>query len=242
MRRWLKPTALVVLGVVIAAVTGFLVWCSILYQATPAELSRVTDDAAIEITETPESLVLRSASGESGVGLLFIPGAKVEPAAYANKLSGLVEAGATVVITKPILNLAFFDYRSLSTFTSAAPDVDSWFVGGHSLGGVKACQFASDPSVDGLVLFGSYCANDLSGDDDLRVLSIGASEDGLSTPEDIEAGATKLPPTAEFVEIDGANHAAFGDYGVQPGDGTATKSSEDVAAELTVLLTAFMLG
>ena len=92
----------------------------------------------------------------------------------------------------------------------------------------------------GLVLFGSYCANDVS-ESGLKVLSISGSDDGLSTPQKIESAAHLLPSDAVFVEIKGANHASFGDYGVQPGDGTAAISSEQMQAELTRVLVAFGL-
>ena len=75
---------------------------------------------------------------------------------------------------------------------------------------------------------------------DARALSIGGSDDGLSTPADIRANADKLTGEASFVEIEGANHAAFGDYGVQPGDGTATLASSDVRDRITELLTGFV--
>jgi hypothetical protein len=39
-----------------------------------------------------------------------------------------------------------------------------------------------------------------------------------------------LPVNAGFVEIDGANHAGFGNYGEQPGDGSATVSRKFQAA------------
>ena len=91
------------------------------------------------------------------------------------------------------------------------------------------------PGVAGLVLFGSYCANDLS-HTELAVLSIGGERDGLSTPAKIEAAKDLLPSSATFVEIPGSNHARFGDYGVQPGDGIATISSATARAEISAAL------
>lgn len=193
----------------------------------------VWNDPAIDVQVTDHSIVMTPTGVASGEGLVFIPGAKVEAAAYMYKLSGLVEkAGMTVVITKPTLNLAFFDTRPLSTFQADAPDVQVWNVGGHSLGGVRACQLADDASVSGLLLLGSYCANDLS-DSTLQVLSISGSNDGLSTPQKIADARHNLPESAVLVEIEGANHASFGDYGVQAGDGEATIPSAEAQAEIT---------
>lgn len=150
-------------------------------------------------------------------GLVFYPGAKVEPSAYAARLSGLVtEHDMTVVIVKPWLHLALFDRRGLGTFTKLAPAVDTWPVGDHSLGGVRACQVAE--YADSLLLFSFYCANDL-GASGLPVLSLSGSEDGLPTPEKIAGARDLLPAGSTFVEIEGASHASYGDYGPHDGDG-----------------------
>ena len=230
--------ASVLLGLIVLVVVALLLYAHIgVMAAEEGPLRSVRDDPAIVLDDSGDSIVMTPAAGASGEGLVFIPGAKVDPLAYAAKLSGLVaEDGLTVVITRPTLNLAFFDLRPLSAFTDAAPDVDRWLVGGHSLGGVKACQLAAD--ADGLVLFASYCANDLSGTD-LPVLSIGGSEDGLSTPAKIADARGELPASAELVEIAGASHASFGDYGPQAGDGTPSIDDAEMTAQLTALVGAF---
>lgn len=205
--------------------------------AEPEPLADVTQNPAIEITDTSGAIVMGPADGASDAGLVFVPGAKVDPWAYANNLAGVVEdAGVTVVITKPWLNLAFFDVRPLSAFTDLAPDVDTWAVGGHSLGGVRACQLTAD--ADALVLFASYCASDIS-DSNVPVLSIAGTEDELSTPEKIDDARPLLPEDARMEVIDGASHASFGDYGPQPGDGTPTISDDETDGELTALLLSF---
>lgn len=214
-------------------VVGTLAWTQIgVMSAEPEPLETVRENTALTVTDAEEGIVLAPADGGSEVGLVFIPGAKVDPWAYAAILQGLAEDGVTVVITRPWLNLAFFDPRGLDAFTSAAPEVDVWAVGGHSLGGVRACQLA--PDADALVLFASYCANDLS-DSRLPVLSLAGSEDGLSTPEKIADARDLLPSDAELVEIAGASHASFGDYGPQSGDGTPTISTTEMHAEVTRL-------
>jgi hypothetical protein len=224
--------------VVLLGIGGVIAWSQIgVMGAEPEPLADVRANSAIVVEDAEQGIVLSPADGESGRGLVFIPGAKVDPRAYAAILQGLAEDGVTVVITRPWLNLAFFDPRGLDSFTSAAPDVDVWSVGGHSLGGVRACQLAAD--ADALVLFGSYCATDLSATD-LPVLSLAGSEDGLSTPEKIDAARDQLPGDAEMVEIDGAFHASFGDYGPQAGDGTPTISMEAMHADVTELVGTFL--
>jgi pimeloyl-ACP methyl ester carboxylesterase len=234
-RRRLAKVGIGVLVVIALVSVAFGVYVNMVMPGERAEALRVWNDRGVSITSTDHSIVLAPTGPSNGTGLVFIPGAKVDPYAYMFKLSSLVEDGVTVVITKPTLNLAFFDTRPLSSFTADAPGVADWFVGGHSLGGVKACMLADDPAVSGLILFGSYCANDLS-DTDLDVVSISGSADGLSTPEKIANAAAMLPADTEFVEIAGANHAAFGDYGVQPGDGEATIDTDAVRDAITSIL------
>ncbi|MGI9822417.1 alpha/beta hydrolase [Agromyces sp. Marseille-Q5079] len=228
-----------VIAVLALVVVGFLIWAKTVMQGErPASLEAWTDDR-VSITSYDDSIVMAPVDAASDRGLVFIPGAKVDPYAYMAKLvDAVAETGTTVVITKPTLNLAFFDQRPLDTFTSHAPDVTEWYVGGHSLGGVRACMMAADEDVAGIVFFGSYCADDVS-DTDLAVLSISGSDDGLSTPDKIEGSAHLLPADATFVEIEGANHASFGDYGVQPGDGVATASDDEVRDEITRALAEF---
>ena len=233
--RFAGWTALAALAL---GMVAFLIWTQLVMPADGAAVQAVFDNPAVTVTDTDVSVVIAPTAEPSGAGLVFIPGAKVDPYAYLATLAGTVETtGLTVVITKPVLNLAFFDQRPLATFTATAPDVTAWFVGGHSLGGVRACMYAADAQVAGLVLFGSYCAAAV--DDELPVLSISGSEDGLSTPAKIEETADLLPAGTTFIEIEGANHASFGAYGAQPGDGEATISPAESEQAITEALSTF---
>ena len=243
LRRRIRFIGWTALTALLLGVVAFLIWTQLVMPADRAAAQAVLDNPAVTVTDTPDSVVLAPTEDASGAGLVFIPGARVDPYAYLATLAGTVETtGMTVVITKPTLNLAFFDQRPLETFTADAPDVTTWFVGGHSLGGVRACMMANDnlgdEQVAGLVLFGSYCASAV--DDDLAVLSISGSEDGLSTPATIEDAADLLPANSTFVQIDGANHASFGAYGAQPGDGVSTISPAEAEQAITEAIDAFV--
>lgn len=220
MNRALRWTSWAVAAVVLLAVV-FLVWANTVMPGTRSAALQVWRDDRVAVRDAGDSVVMTPTSAANGKGIVFIPGAKVDPYAYLATFRQVVAAGTTVVITKPTLNLAFFDTRGLSTFESHAPSVATWAVGGHSLGGVRACQLAQD--ADGLLLLGSYCANDISRSY-IDVLSVSGSRDGLSTPAKVRAARHLLPSTATTVEVTGANHADFGAYGDQPGDRTATIS------------------
>lgn len=221
-RRALTTLVAVVVVLALLAV-GFLVWAHVVMPSDRTAALTVWRDDRVSVKDAGDSVILRPTGSSNGVGIVFIPGAKVDPYAYLATFDGVAAAGTTVVITKPTLNLAFFDTRSLGTFERHAPEVKTWAVGGHSLGGVRACQLATTPGTQGLLLLGSYCANDLRSSG-LDVLSLSGSRDGLSTPAKVDAARHLLPASETSVVIRGADHAQFGHYGEQPGDDPATVS------------------
>jgi dienelactone hydrolase len=131
--------------------------------------------------------------------------------------------------------MAIFGINRAEAVIETFPAIQTWAIGGHSLGGAMAAEFAqSHPAqVSGLVLWAAYPgeSNDLS-QSELAVLSISASEDGLATPEKINASRELLPESTRFIEIQGGNHAGFGRYGAQSGDGVATLSPADQQAQI----------
>jgi hypothetical protein len=125
-RRIIARIAAVLGALLVVGIVGILIWSQVGVMTAESEpLATVRADPGIEITDDAAGIVLAPADGTSETGLVYIPGAKVDPWAYAAKLSGLVDAGITVVITKPTLNLAFFDLRPLDAFTTLAPEVDT---------------------------------------------------------------------------------------------------------------------
>jgi hypothetical protein len=106
-----------------------------------------------------------------------------------------------------------------------------------------AAQFiAQNPSaVQGLVLWAAYPADSSSlAGADLKVVSIYGTEDGLATGGKISASKALLPAGTQYVAIEGGNHAQFGAYGLQSGDGQATISAQQQQDE-TVLATVELL-
>lgn len=242
-RRRVRIVGLTAFALLIVGIASFLAWAASPMPPEPGPLAAARTDPSFTLTETSDGVVLAPKS-PTGVGLVYLAGARVDPAAYAHKLSGLADAGVTVVIARPTLNFAIFESRPLTTFEGLAADsgVTSWYVGGHSLGGVRACQYAADApagSIAGVILFGSYCAVDLSSSG-LPVLTLSASLDGLSTPSKIADAAHLLPSDARLVTLPGADHAQFGDYGPQPGDNPATSGDSQAKREITQAVLGFL--
>ncbi len=217
-RRSRIRTGVTIAAIVVATLAaGVLAWAASPLMAEQGALAEAR--TTVTITEHADGVVL-TPPRPSDQGLVFFAGARVDPAAYADKLSGVAASGVTVVIARPALNFAILETRPLTTWQGLAPGIERWAVGGHSLGGVRACMYAADPANDvtALVLFGAYCSVDLSSSD-LPVLSLAGENDRLSTPAEIADAAHLLPADAAFETIPDASHAQFGDYGTQPGDG-----------------------
>jgi hypothetical protein len=83
--------------------------------------------------------------------------------------------------------------------------------------------------------------DDLSGQD-LRALSLVGSEDGVLNRENYTNNRANLPTDTTELEIAGGNHAYFGAYGAQKGDGTATLTLQQQITFSADSIAAFMKG
>ncbi|OON97591.1 MAG: hypothetical protein ATN31_08060 [Candidatus Epulonipiscioides saccharophilum] len=175
---------------------------------------------------------------KENIGLIIYPGALVEPEAYSYYASELATAGYLVTTLKVNLNLSIFDSNKAGEVMSEFPNIERWYLVGHSMGGVSAAMFTKnnykDKDIEGLILLASYTNknNDLSQIADLSVLSIYAELDGLATIEDILSNKKYLPQNTTFHLIKGGNHAQFGLYGDQSGDLPAILSPIDQQNEI----------
>jgi len=159
-------------------------------------------------------------------GVIFYPGALVDPRSYAPTAQAIAAQGYLTVIVKMVGDLAILSPDRASVVISDYPDIETWVIGGHSFGGAIACSYAKNfpDMVQGVVLWAAYPSPAFSlRDTSLKVISISGTDDGLATPEEIEASRADLPPDTQFVAIEGGNHTQFGWYDVypnpvQPGD------------------------
>lgn len=161
-------------------------------------------------------------------GFIFYPGGKVEHRAYEPLLAELAEEGVLCVLVKMPFNLAVFDIKAAEGIQEHYPQIENWYIGGHSLGGSMAAFYLEKTAEDyqGLILLGSYSTVDLS-ETSLTVLSIFGSEDKVINREKYEANKANLPNSYTEVLIDGGCHAYFGMYGAQAGDGRPTISNKE---------------
>lgn len=224
--------AVLALLVVVAVLAGACVWyVSDYYHADGAALAAVADadgaSGGVEVRRldgggiafVPEAPV---------AGFVFYPGAKVQPEAYAPLMRRCAERGILCVLLEPLFNLAILDADAADGVVEQFPDVAAWAIGGHSMGGVAAADYLSRHGEGFAVIafLASYPSADLSGFAG-RSLSIVGSNDLVLNRDAYEGARQKLPSNAEELVIDGGNHAYFGDYGEQSGDGEATIAREE---------------
>ena len=178
------------------------------------------------IVETDSSIAVGDSACEYGI--VFYPGAKVAPQAYVPLACELAHRGVYCVIAKMPFNLAFFGIDSATGLMAEAPQVQHWWLAGHSLGGAMGAQYAASNAnkLEGIALLGAYAASDLSATN-LKALVIYGENDGVLNREKLAANEQNLPADAQTIVIAGGNHAGFGDYGAQAGDGKASISSSD---------------
>ncbi|WP_214821844.1 MULTISPECIES: alpha/beta hydrolase [unclassified Exiguobacterium] len=226
MKKFFKWTGLIVLGLLVVAIAGFLIWTQFTYGPT---------DEATQYAEEANVVDNRLEFGDtaSEVGIILYPGAKVEKEAYAYYGTRLAEEGVFVAIPSLRLNLGILDIDAAAPIIEAHPEIERWIVAGHSLGGSAASGYALEHQelVEGVIFLASYPISSMV-DSDLRVLSISGELDGLAVPEDIEASRSDLPEDSQFVQIEGGNHANFGMYGPQKGDQESPLTSKEQLDEV----------
>lgn len=174
-------------------------------------------------------------------GLIFYPGGKVENTAYAPLLRACAEQGILCALVRMPGNLAVLDANAADGLQQEHPEVTTWYIAGHSLGGAMASNYAAAHSedFDGLILLAAYSTKDLTGTT-LRALSVYGSEDGVMNRESYEKNWSNLPADTSEVVLDGGCHAQFGSYGPQDGDGIPTISGEEQIRQTVEAIAAFV--
>ncbi len=212
------------------------------YQAMVDGQAALVSNDKVTVDRNPY-LVFRPADREPETGLIFYIGSRVPPAAYAPMAREIAEAGFLVAIPSMPFNLPVFGQSAANDVLADFPEIISWGVGGHARGGANAASYIARSSrVDGLLLLGSQSGSntDLSQRNGLTTFVVYATEDGLVTVDEIEGAKDRLPSNAEYVLIQGGNHAQFGWYGSQSGDGAAKITRLDQQEQTIVAVLDFM--
>ncbi len=230
MQKW-KWILIGLVGVLVIAAAGFIVWAGTPLAATAEAGAALQPDEQVQVIEQNGWMVFQPAAGEPSTGFIFYPGGRVDARAYAPLLRDIAAQGYLAVIVPMPLNLALFGVNAAADVQAAFPAIQTWAVGGHSLGGAMAARYAQANPVAGLVFWASYPDIDLS-QTPLAVVSIYGTRDGVANAESLENSRALLPTGTRWVAVEGGNHSGFGSYGLQPGDNEATISADDQRAQV----------
>jgi hypothetical protein len=227
MRRAWRWFVLVILAVVIAAVIWFVMPLGPLDGAEESLRSgeNVIVDDEPWLTFTPVD--------QASTGLIFYPGARVHPVSYAPAARAIAEEGYLTVIVPMPLNLAVLSPNRAEEIIAAHPEIETWVIAGHSLGGSMAAQFANTHRNDirGVILWAAYPGVNTSLRNGGQIVQVVyGTRDCISTPDEVLATRTRLPDDVEVIAIDGGNHLQFGWYEGQMGSCVPTISLEDQQA------------
>lgn len=233
MRKSLR-VILFITGLLVVITGAFVAWGETPAKPMPQALAALQSDAQVTVTTGKWLEFIPSASNPQ-TGFIIYPGGRVDYRAYSPQAHAIAAHGYLIVIVRFPLNLAVLDPVAAVDVIATHPEIKIWAVGGHSLGGSMASNFAhSHPdAVQGLVLWASYPAgsDDLS-KSGLKAISISGTLDGLSTPNKITDSHKLLPIDTVWVPIIGGDHAQFGWYGPQAGDNPAGISREEQQAQI----------
>ena len=200
------------------------VYVSDYYRADNTAIESFTASHSVSPDENPDGIITFEPI-DPIAGFIFYPGGKVEYTAYVPLMSALAEEGVLCILTQMPFNLAVLDMNAAKGMTEKYPEIDNWYIGGHSLGGSMAASFVADNSDDfeGLILLGSYSTAKVT----LPVLSIYGSEDKVMNREKYDKYRSNINSSLTETVIDGGCHAYFGMYGAQDGDGMPSISNEE---------------
>lgn len=179
-------------------------------------------------------------------GVIFYPGGQVEVLAYSQLAYRVAQAGYPVILVEMPFQLAVLDWDKAEGAYKLYPELTTWHLAGHSLGGAMAARYVSRDKpemVAGLILLAAYPAesDDLTGQN-IRVLSIYGSNDEIVNKELLQERETLLAEERQLLEIAGGNHAGFGQYGDQAGDGEAEITSTNQIKKTVEAIVRYLEG
>ena len=149
----------------------------------------------------------------------------------------LAEQGVDCFLVKMPFHLAIFGRNKAGEIMDNY-EYGNWYLAGHSLGGAMAADYVAENIEEfaGLIMLAAYPTKELASED-LKVLSIYGNKDNVLNRENLEAGKELVPEQYTEIGLIGANHAGFGNYGPQEGDGEAAMEREkqqDVTADYII--------
>jgi dienelactone hydrolase len=238
LRTLLRRLLIGILIIFLIGTVGLVGWATLSAQEATERAVMVLHDNGVQLEDG--QLVFQPSS-PTDRGLIYYPGGLVDPEAYAVTAQGIADAGYLVVIPKMPLNLAFMGINRANGIRADYPEIESWVIGGHSLGGAMAAEYAknNDENLDGLIMFASYPANyEDFVDFPIPILTIiGSRDPGAPKQEEFYEA---ISDSARIFVIEGGNHRQYADYRFQNNDGIASISAAEQQEQIIAVTVKFL--
>ena len=214
---------IVILVLLIGGLAYFTYYVSDISYTDDTALTILSSNGSYTVMDTSNYITFTPTANKSSTGIIFYPGAKIQPESYSVIASKLATNGYTTIIVKMPFNLAIFGENKANDVIAEHKEISKWVIAGHSLGGVFASDYAVNhqDEIKGVIYLAAY-PNTNASNATFKALSIRGSVDGLATSKDISDNLNKFPVNTTFITINGGNHANFGNYGMQVGDNNST--------------------
>jgi pimeloyl-ACP methyl ester carboxylesterase len=189
-----------------------------LSPADPAALSALKSSSAVKVTAI-DWYIFEPVNTTPTTGFIFYPGGECDERGYAELMHAIAAEGYLVVLVPMPLQLAVLAPNEAEDVIATFPEIKSWAIGGHSLGGAMAARFiyTHPGTIDGLLFWDAYPpkTDDIS-ERDIAVRLIHRSDESGEPPDYYEEYKPLLPANMEYRPMPGAIHINFGRFIAAP--------------------------
>lgn len=246
--KYIRNISIALIVILAISAVAFKIYASNYYKADTDTIAEIEGQGLATVIEYDDDTLIFVPCDTDNIkaGIVFYPGGKVEYTAYSGLMYELAQRGIVGILTRMPENLAFLDINAASNYNSIIASVSTWYMAGHSLGGVAAGIYLDEliesdevKPYDGIILLASYITKDIS-DTDLRLLSIYGSNDGVLNLDNYNESSTNWPSDSTEYVIDGGIHSYFGCYGIQSGDGEPSITNIEQLVETADIIAAWV--
>lgn len=194
------------------------------YKAEEDVLNYLNSTEIVNVSKVKEGYFF-DGPGES-TAIIFYPGAKVDYRAYSRLMYKIAENGKDCFLIKMPFNIAILGADKADKIIDKY-NYENYYISGHSLGGVVACNYAKKNSekIKAVICLAAYSSVRIPSR--IKYISIYGSEDKVLNKEKYDEAKKFLNDEAKEFVIEGGNHSGFANYGEQKKDGKSQITKEE---------------
>jgi pimeloyl-ACP methyl ester carboxylesterase len=204
------------IGVLVIGSYGWLFYSTDKNLAIPAPeaLAALDGDPRIAVS-SGDWLVMQPENSVATKGVILYPGANCDIRGYAPILKELAAAGYLVAVVSMPFDMAIFAPNRADDVRAAFPNISSWALIGHSMGGAMAGFYAHNnpEKIDVLIMWDAYPPDSKSlKDAAFPVVHIHRADENGLPPEKFAKKRYLFPADSEWHGIPGGAHMYFGSF------------------------------